>query len=207
MAPVLPPFGYDIHTHSPLENSPLIQYISVGGIARGSKINWKQGDPEWLASSGSVDWSRVEPIKNPMQKRSQVEASQPLIPIDNKQPVDDTDAKGYSGFFYEGYEDILSKPYPTKGVKSFEEYLDKDRLIAVIAGGARVNDEEVQDIIAPATEQLAKTNNLYEKDEIMNMIWGAIMEGLQQGDRDRAMKQTFGNRRRRKVETLKPIQE
>jgi predicted DNA-binding protein YlxM (UPF0122 family) len=203
MAPLSLPFGYDIHCHSLLRNSP-VQSVSEDRVAGGSKINWSLGDPKLLAFSGGVDWSSVVPIKT---KRSQAEASNPLIPIDNEQLVDDTDARGYSGFFYEGYEGILSKPYPTKGVKSFEEYLDKDHLMAVIAGGARVNDKEVQDIIAPATEQLAKTSNLYEKDQIMNMIWGAIMEGLLRGDRDGTKKQMLADRRNRKAEVLTPIQE
>src|SRR5271169_5320216 len=95
-------------------------------------------------------------------------------------------------FFYEGYEGILSKQYPTKGVKTYSNFLDKDRLTAVIAGGAKIRDEEVQKIIAPAAELLDKTDDVYEKDEIMNMIWGAVMEGLMNPGTDRSAKQGGG---------------
>ena len=39
--------------------------------------------------------------------------------------------------------------------------------------------------LRPANEELAKTDDVYEKDEIMNMIWGAVMEGLMRGDKNR----------------------
>jgi hypothetical protein len=144
-----------------------------------SKINWKTGGPEQLNTRG-VDWSAAELHLSSVIKRATVDAPQ--------NDVDDTDDKGYSGFFYNGYEDILSKPYPTKGVKSFDDLLDKEALRAAIAAGARVNSEEVEGILAPAREQLDKLENQYEKDSIMNMIWDTISEGLFLGDVDKAIR-------------------
>ena len=146
-------------------------------------IQWQFGDPKELAFSGLFDSSLIHfsaPYRD-LHKRSEIET---ITPAGDIEPTEDTDIKGHSGFFYEGYESILSKPYPTKGVKTYENYLDKERLTAAIARGAKVNDKEVQDIIAPATEELAKTDDAYEKDAIMNMIWSAVMEGLMRGDKN-----------------------
>jgi hypothetical protein len=147
-------------------------------------IQWQLGDPKELAFSGLFDSSliQINPPHRGLHKRSELET---ITRAGDVGPTEDTDTKGHSGFFYEGYENILSKPYPTKGVKTYENYLDRERLTAAIARGAKVNDKEVQDLIAPATEELAKTDDVYERDEIMNMIWGAVMEGLLRGDKIR----------------------
>jgi hypothetical protein len=144
-----------------------------------SKINWKSGGPEQLNVRG-LDWSAAELHLYPLSKRATVGAPQ--------NDIDAADDKEYSGFFYEGYEDILSKPYPTKGVKSYDDLLDKEALRSAIAAGARVNSKEVEEILGPAREQLDKLEDPYEKDSIMNMIWDTISEGLFLGDVDKAIR-------------------
>lgn len=51
--------------------------------------------------------------------------------------MDDTEAKERYGIFFDGYYGNLSKPYPTKGVKSYETFPDGDRLTAAIADRAK----------------------------------------------------------------------
>ena len=178
MAPISLPNFTSLASPAFLRHLPSIQ------LKWPDTIQWQFGDPKELAFSGLFDSSLTQfnPPHRGLHKRSELET---MTPAGDVEPTDDTDIKGHSGFFYEGYENILSKPYPTKGVKTYENYLDRERLTAAIARGAKVNDKEVQDIIAPATAELAKTDDVYEKDEIMNMIWGAVMEGLMRGDKNR----------------------
>jgi hypothetical protein len=68
--------------------------------------------------------------------------------------INDTDAKEHSRLFFEGYDRILSKLYPTKGMKSYETFANKDRLTAAFAGRAKVIDKLIQEIKAPATKRI-----------------------------------------------------
>src|SRR5208282_1323203 len=71
-------------------------------------IQWQLGDPKELAFSGLFDSPiKFNPPHRDLHKRSELET---IIPAGNVEPTEDTDIKGHSGFFYEGYENILSKP-------------------------------------------------------------------------------------------------
>jgi hypothetical protein len=158
-----------------------------------AKISWQFGDPAQLNPSSQVDWSTAKVrhhYAHPLRKRS-APATLPNhhVPSRDEKPVSDTDEKGRSDFIFKGYEDILSAPYPTKGVKTFDDLLDRDSLREVIAKGARVLDPEVQEILAPVTEQLRRTTDPYERDQIMNMIWDTIEQGMLLGDLERAIKE------------------
>ena len=74
-------------------------------------IQWQLGDPKELAFSGPFDSSLIQfnPPHRDLHKRSELET---VTPAGNVEPIDDTDIKGYSGFFYEGYERHFVKTVP-----------------------------------------------------------------------------------------------